>query len=87
MSIAVITGASSGLGVCYIDAITKLFPEINELWLIARREERLKEVSVKYPDKHCVIIPMDMTNMSSFKILKKNVTVQNQCHLVKLITN
>ena len=42
MSIAVITGASSGLGVCYIDAVTKLFPEIDELWLIARREERLK---------------------------------------------
>ena len=45
MSIAVITGASSGLGVCYIDAVTKLFPEIDALWLIARREERLKKVA------------------------------------------
>lgn len=44
MSIAVITGASSGLGVCYIDAITKLFSEIDELWLIARREERLRNL-------------------------------------------
>lgn len=43
MRIAVITGASSGLGVCHIDAVTKLFPEIDELWLIARREERLKK--------------------------------------------
>ena len=62
MSIAVITGASSGLGVCYIDAVTKLFPEIDELWLIARREERLKKAAEKYPDKHCVIIPMDMAD-------------------------
>ena len=31
MRIAVITGASSGLGICYVDAVTKLFPEIDEL--------------------------------------------------------
>lgn len=77
MSIAVITGASSGLGVCYIDAVTKLFSEIDELWLIARREERLKEVAMKYPDKHCVIIPMDMADMSSFKILEEKLKANN----------
>ena len=77
MSVAVITGASSGLGVCYIEAVTKLFPEIDELWLIARREKRLKEVSVKYSDKHCVIIPMDMADMSSFKILKEKLKANN----------
>ena len=77
MSIAVITGASSGLGVCYIDAVTKLFPEIDELWLIARREERLKKVAEKYPDKHSVIIPMDMTDMNSFKILEEKLKANN----------
>lgn len=45
MSIAVITGASSGLGTCYVDTVTKVFPEIEELRLIARREDRLKEVA------------------------------------------
>ena len=77
MSIAVITGASSGLGACYVDAVTKLFPEIDELWLIARREERLKEVAGKYPDKHCIIIPMDMADMSSFKILEEKLEANN----------
>ncbi len=77
MSIAVITGASSGLGVCYIDAVTKLFPEIDELWLIARREERLKKVAKKYPDKHTVIVPMDMADMSNFKILGDKLKVNN----------
>lgn len=42
-SIVIVTGASSGLGVCYVDAVTKLFPDIDELWLIARREGRLKK--------------------------------------------
>ena len=81
MSIAVITGASSGLGVCYVDAVTKLFPEIDELWLIARREERLKEVSMKYPDKHCTIIPMDMTDMMLNRKLntsKNKIKLQNK---------
>lgn len=77
MCIAVITGASSGLGVCYVDAVTKLFPDIDELWLIARREERLKEVAMKYHDKHCVIIPMDMADMSSFKILEEKLKADN----------
>lgn len=69
MSIAVVTGASSGLGVCYVDAVTKLFPEIDVLWLIARREGRLQEVAAKYPDKQVVTIPMDLSDMRSFKAL------------------
>ena len=86
MSIAVITGASSGLGVCYVDAVTKLFPEITELWLIARREERLKEVAGKYPDKHFVIIPMDMTDMSSFQILEEKLKIEKP-HMKVLIND
>ena len=55
MSIAVINGASSGLGACYVDAVTKVFPEIEELWLIARREDRLKEVASKsYVSAFCL---------------------------------
>lgn len=48
MSIAIITGASSGLGKAYVESVTKVFPGIDELWLIARREERLKQVASKY---------------------------------------
>ncbi len=73
MNIAVITGASSGLGVCYVEAVIKLFPGIKELWLVARREERLKEVAKKYPDKHFEIIPMDMMKMENFKMLENKL--------------
>ncbi len=67
MSIAVITGASSGLGTCYVDAVTKIFPEIEELWLIARREDRLKEVASHHPDKRCAVLPMDLSDMNSYE--------------------
>ncbi len=77
MSVAVITGASSGLGVCYVDAVMELFPEIDELWLIARREKRLKEVAEKYPNKNFVIIPMDMANMNNYSLLEEKLMNEN----------
>ncbi len=41
MSIAIITGASSGLGKAYVEATTRVFPDIEEIWVVARRQERL----------------------------------------------
>ncbi len=75
-NIAIITGASSGLGTCYVDAVTKLFPEIDELWLIARREERLREVAAQHPDKRCVVIPMDMADMDCYTSLEKRLRME-----------
>lgn len=43
MKIAVITGASSGMGRDFVYAIDKEF-NLDEIWVIARREERLKEL-------------------------------------------
>lgn len=84
--IAIITGASSGLGVSYVDAVTKLFPEIEELWLIARREERLKEVAARHPDKRCVVIPMDMADMNSYVTLKERLSSEKP-HVQVLIND
>ena len=70
MAIAIVTGASSGLGTAYVEAVTQVFPEIDELWLIARREDRLRQVAAKYPDKKCVIIPLDLSDMESIGTLR-----------------
>ena len=43
MNIAVITGASSGMGREFVTAIDKEYG-LDELWVIARREERLQEL-------------------------------------------
>ena len=43
MNIAVITGASSGMGREFVYAVDKEY-ELDELWAIARREERLQEL-------------------------------------------
>lgn len=52
MRIAVITGASSGLGREYIRFINKSEKHIDEIWAIARREERLLELQRQAEETH-----------------------------------
>ena len=60
MKIAVITGASSGLGREYAFAVANARREIDEIWLIARREDRLKETAAQI-SKKVRILPLDIT--------------------------
>ena len=44
MKIGIITGASSGFGAEFARQIDKEY-DLDELWLVARREDRLKELA------------------------------------------
>lgn len=77
MKIAVITGASSGLGTEYVEAVKNRFgDQIDEYWLIARRKERLEEVAQKYCIK-AKILPFDLTDKGSITALKNELEKQN----------
>ena len=65
MNIAVITGASSGMGAYFAEWTDKLRDDIDEIWLIARREDKLKEVSKKL-NKKVKIVPLDITLKESY---------------------
>ncbi|MDD5922556.1 MAG: SDR family NAD(P)-dependent oxidoreductase [Eubacteriales bacterium] len=69
MRIAVITGASSGLGKLFAKEIVRTEKDIDGFWLIARREEKLQETadSLPLPSR---IFPLDLTDLSSFNIIK-----------------
>lgn len=73
MSIAIITGASSGLGVEYVKAAVEIFPEIECFWLIARRKERLQEVASLYPQKNFEILPMDLSDGDNLRALSEKI--------------
>ncbi|MGN1081007.1 MAG: SDR family NAD(P)-dependent oxidoreductase [Acutalibacteraceae bacterium] len=70
MKIAIITGASSGLGTEYVKAVKEQFPEIEEYWLIARRKERLEAVAGRFKI-NARIMPLDLTLDQSIKELEE----------------
>lgn len=59
MKIAIISGASSGLGIEFYKQIQK--EELDEIWIIARREAKLKEISEKYGKIKTRILPFDLS--------------------------
>ena len=61
MKIAVITGASSGIGREYAAEVSRTRKEIDEIWLIARREDKLCEVAGELSAK-TRILPLDITD-------------------------
>ncbi|MBQ9743628.1 MAG: SDR family NAD(P)-dependent oxidoreductase [Clostridia bacterium] len=66
--IAVITGASSGLGVELYKEMQK--EELDEIWIIARREERLKEIANTFGKIKTRVVPMDITLPENTERLK-----------------
>lgn len=64
MKIAVITGASSGLGREYAFETAKSRDNIDEIWLVARREDKLKETA-KNIKKPVRILPLDITDVGA----------------------
>ncbi len=66
MKIAIVTGASSGLGREYIKEINRKEKEsVDEIWAIARREDRLRELK-DISEIKLLPLPMDITE-------KKNI--------------
>ncbi len=63
MKIAVITGASSGIGREYALEVSRTGTGIDEIWLIARREDKLRETASSI-SKKVRILPLDITDNS-----------------------
>lgn len=83
-NIAIITGASSGIGRVYAETVDRE-ESFDEIWLIARREDKLSEVSEALKNKSRVI-PLDLGKTESlykFKDLldeeKPNVQLLINC--------
>lgn len=71
MKIAVVTGASSGLGKEFVFEIAKHFSKVEEIWVIARRTDRLEELKKLVHNKKIVVIPLDLALNESYEIYKK----------------
>ena len=68
--VAVITGASSGIGREFAKIIDKKFSCIDEIWLIARRQDRLEDLREEI-NKPSLIISHDISEKSFAQYYKK----------------
>lgn len=84
MKIAVITGASSGLGEQFAMEIDRSRTEIEEIWLIARREEKLKALSLKL-HKKVKILSLDITDSNAIEEYSNTLKSENAD--VKILVN
>lgn len=84
--IAIVTGASSGLGREYVRQIVKQKPDIQEIWLIARRREKLEAVAAEFPEKNFAIFSLDLAEKESFEILRSSLE-QKKPNVEILINN
>ncbi|MEG1743530.1 MAG: SDR family NAD(P)-dependent oxidoreductase [Clostridia bacterium] len=85
MSTAIITGASSGLGREFFDAVIKFYPQITEIWVIARRAERLEQLAETAKNINVIQLALDITDESA--ILKYAETLKERNPDVKLLIN
>ena len=67
--IMIITGASSGMGKEFARQIEKKY-QVDELWVIARRKERLESLKEILETKVKVLV-LDLTQKESFEILQE----------------
>lgn len=76
MRIALITGASSGLGAEFARQIDKNEKNIDAIWLLARRQDRLETLAktLNHPSK---VIPADLTKPETFTMLEKKFKEEN----------
>ena len=83
MGIAIITGASSGLGKEFALQL-KSKGLADEFWLIARREDRLKDLAETL-NCSCKIIPLDLSKESSYDKYKELLSENSPC--IKYLVN
>lgn len=82
--IAIITGASSGLGNEFTKQISSMFQCIEEIWIIARRKDRLDELSNQI-NTNVKVIEGDLTKTDFLDQLKEMLRIEDPC--IKFFVN
>lgn len=84
--IAVVTGASRGLGCGYVRAIARQMDafDIQELWIIARNRDKLVALA-RETGVPCLPIPVDLTSGRSIEVIREMLSTRD--YDVRLLIN
>ena len=85
MRIAVVTGASSGLGREFVRQISKKYRTLDEIWVLARRTERLMELSDEINNVKIRCISCDITDKR--KLLKYRNALKKYNPSIRILVN
>ena len=69
MNTAIITGASAGLGMEFVRQLEENFPEVEQVWLVARKAEKLEEAARLLKKAKARLLPLDLRGEDSFDTL------------------
>ncbi|WOC32440.1 MULTISPECIES: SDR family NAD(P)-dependent oxidoreductase [Caproicibacterium] len=84
MQIAIVTGASSGLGREFVRQISAQ-ESLDEIWVLARRKNRLDELAEAVPATHVRPVPLDLTKQDDIRALRE--LLQKEAPDVRLLVN
>lgn len=84
-NVAIITGASSGMGREFAIQIAQFYPSIQEFWIIARRKERLEELQEKLLGRRVKILALDLGRQEDIDALKQ--TLEEEKPHVRILVN
>lgn len=83
MKIAVVTGASSGMGKEFAFQIARMYPELDEIWTVSRNREALE--ALKKEVAKVRIFPLDITRTEDLKTLEASLWAEKP--QIKLLVN
>lgn len=75
--IAIVTGASSGIGREFVKQLNKCTRTLDEVWVIARREDHLLSLKEEVNNLCLRILPMDISKANELNVLSEVLVIEN----------
>lgn len=85
MNIAIVTGASSGIGKEFVKQLSEKYMTLDEIWVIARRKDRLEDLKEEITNVDIRPIPMDVTDSKALEDFKSLIKSVKPC--VRILVN